>query len=197
MTLRNGHGNGAGQPRVEVLPADELPAGVPAPSGNVDSGAAAALLSVERTPGGQVATREAARVLGQRGGRARAEREKRLAETPMLARGLGLRAVSAPDLLPYLNDAAELAEHECARLARVVGGGECGTGPSLIVSNAALEVAGSRYAFARGDIVTGARLADAARQNLLAAFELCAREAKARQDAAPGLPPWFRKDATK
>jgi hypothetical protein len=30
MTLRNSHGTGAGVPRVEVLPADELPAGVQA-----------------------------------------------------------------------------------------------------------------------------------------------------------------------
>ncbi len=30
MALRNGHGNGAGQPRVEVLPPDELPLGVQA-----------------------------------------------------------------------------------------------------------------------------------------------------------------------
>ncbi len=29
MALRSGHGTGAGVPRVEVLPADELPAGVP------------------------------------------------------------------------------------------------------------------------------------------------------------------------
>lgn len=29
MTLRNGHGAGAGVPRIEVMPADELPKGVP------------------------------------------------------------------------------------------------------------------------------------------------------------------------
>jgi hypothetical protein len=29
MALRAGHGNGAGSPRVEVLPADELPVGTP------------------------------------------------------------------------------------------------------------------------------------------------------------------------
>jgi integrase len=30
MALRSGHGNGAGSPHIEVMPADELPAGVPA-----------------------------------------------------------------------------------------------------------------------------------------------------------------------
>jgi hypothetical protein len=30
MALRTGHGNGAGVPHVEVMPADELPVGVPA-----------------------------------------------------------------------------------------------------------------------------------------------------------------------
>jgi hypothetical protein len=33
MALRTGHGNGAGVPRIEVLPVDELPAGVPGNAG--------------------------------------------------------------------------------------------------------------------------------------------------------------------
>ncbi len=99
---------------------------------------------------------------------------------PALARKLGLRDVVAPDLLPYLADAAEFAEHECTRLAQVVGGGVCGTAPSVLVQTAALQVAGSRYAFAKGDLVTGSRLGDAARANLLSAHDLCAKEAAAR-----------------
>lgn len=171
--------------RPQVPRVDELAAGVAAPGGNRDSGAAEALRSVRRTAGGQVATPEDAARLGRLGGLARAEREKRLAETPQLARGLGLRDVKAPELLPYLNDAAELAEHECARLARIVGGGECGTGPALIVSSAALQIAGSRFAFARGDVVTGSRLGDAARANLMSAHDLCALEAEARARSNP------------
>lgn len=47
MALRTGHGNGAGVPRVEVLPVDELPAGVQAPT--LDSA------RHERTPDGRFA----------------------------------------------------------------------------------------------------------------------------------------------
>jgi hypothetical protein len=159
--------------------------GVPAPSGAAVSGAAEALRNVRRKPSGHVATPEDAAILGQLGGLARAAKEKRLAETPELARGLGLRDVKAPELLPYLNDAAELAEHECARLAVIVGGGTCGTGPALIVASAALQTAGSRFAFARGDIIAGSRLADAARANLMSAHDLCALEAVARAKANP------------
>lgn len=175
-----------GRPRPEIR-LDEMSDGVPAPSGDVDSGASEALRDVRRAADGTVSDHRSAAILGQLGGRAKAAKDKRLAETPMLARGLGLRDVSAPDLLPYLNDAAELAQHESARLARVVGGGECGTAPSVIVASAALQIAGSRYAFAKGDVVTGSRLADAARANLLAAHELCAREAQARPAAVNPL----------
>jgi hypothetical protein len=35
MTLRTGHGNGKGTPRVEVLPVDELPVGIQAPASPV------------------------------------------------------------------------------------------------------------------------------------------------------------------
>lgn len=99
--------------------------------------------------------------------------------------------MKAPELLPYLNDAAELAEHETARLAAVVGGGECGTAPSLLVASAALKTAGSRYAFAQGNLITGSRLADAARADLLAAHELAAREAKARPRDPATAAPWL------
>src|SRR5690606_31655701 len=133
----------------------------------------------QRTAGGHPANHEAASKLGQLGGLKTAARRRREADMPALARKLGLRDVSAADLLPYLADAEELAEHECARLARVVGGGECGTAPSLLVQTAALQVAGSRYSFAQGDLVTGSRLGDAARANLLSAHDLAAKEATA------------------
>ena len=183
-----------GRRRPQVPRSDEIAAGVPAPAAMPDAATAEALSRVQRVDGGKVADPQSAAILGRLGGLAKAERDRRLADAPKLARGLGLREVSAADFLPYLDDADELAEHECARLARVVGGGECGTAPSLIVASAALQTAGSRFAFAKGDLMTGSRLADAARANFMSAEDMCAREATARADRPDETPPWFRKD---
>jgi hypothetical protein len=74
-----------------------------------------------------------------------------------------------------------------AQLAATVGGGEVGPGPASIVSSAALQLAASRWLADRGAesgaaglLLSASRLADASRQNLLAAHELAAREAQAR-----------------
>lgn len=167
---------------------DELPDGVPAPS----AADVPVPPAIERQANGAPVPGDAAAALGRLGGLAAADAKRRTAETPKLAQGLGLRDVSVPELLPYLNDAAELAEHECARLGQVVGGGTCGTAPSVIVASAALQIAGSRYAFAKGDVLTGSRLADAARANLLSAHELAAREAEARRNSeSGGAAPWL------
>ena len=74
MALRNGHGNGAGVPRVEVLPADEQPRGIPAPAGPP----APPLPEVARRSDGTVADRQAAIELGRRGGLARAAKAAQL-----------------------------------------------------------------------------------------------------------------------
>lgn len=67
------------------------------------------------------------------------------------------------------------------QLAQQVGGGHCGPPPSSIVASASLQLAASRFAFeVLGDLALGSRLADASRQNLLAAYELTVREATAR-----------------
>lgn len=179
-----------GRRRAQAPRGDELAAGVPATARAPDPVTAAALAAISRAPGGTVADSESAAVLGRLGGRAKAERDRALAETPALVRRLGLRKVSAEELLPYLDDAEAFAEAECARLAALVGGGECSFGPSSMVQSAALQLAGSRCAFARGDLITGSRLADASRANLMSARDECAREALAapRQGAdAPWL----------
>ena len=79
---------------------------------------------------------------------------------------------------------------QCAELARTVGGGVCGPGPSSIVASAALALAWSRYfsdlAATTGDAelaMRSARLGEVSRQHLLASHELVAREATARGDA--------------
>jgi hypothetical protein len=168
MTLRNGHGNGAGVPRVEVLPVDELPAGVPDPQ-------RCGQPAVQRDELGRLAGSAAAAELGALGGRARAGKSR-------LAVRLALGETFAdPRFTPYAKAAKAFRRAQVAALARDVGGGRCGPGPSSIVASAALQLAASRFAFeVLGDLVLGSRLADGSRQNLLAAHELAAREALAR-----------------
>lgn len=168
MTLRTGHGRGAGSPRIEVLPADELPAGVPAD--------ARAESPSDRGERGKFAEGNS---LAASGGRARSGHTR-------LARRLRLGETFAdPRFEPYAAAARGFRRAHVTGLARTVGGGHCGPAPASIIASAALQLAGSRFAFeVLGDMALGSRLADASRQNLLAAHELAAREAAARPRAA-------------
>jgi len=169
MTLRKGHGTGAGVLRVEVLPGDELPAPVPA--------AAAPLVFRSN---GQSAT---AKALGSKGGSNRASRARLLSAT-----GLATLAADAA-FGPYRAAGdAFVAEHLVALAAQA--GGEVGPGPSSIVASAGVQLAASRFlsdkGMATGDaklLQQASALANDSRQNLLAAYELAVREAKARQAA--------------
>lgn len=171
MTLRTGHGRGKGVPRIEVLPADELPAGVPGPARPAAPRDAAGRF----LPG--VGTTEAARA----GGKARAE-------SVQLARLLSLQEL--PDdhpRAPYMRMAREWRDNHMEQLASTIGGGEVGPGPASIVSSAALQLGASRWlsdlAMEQGDakmMLEASRLANDSRQNLLAAFEHAARDAQAR-----------------
>jgi hypothetical protein len=111
-----------------------------------------------------------------------------------LATRLGLENLAAdPTWSAYRRTAAAFKRAHCAAIARSVGGGVCGPAPSSIVASAALQLAASRYLFDRADpgsFAAASRLADASRQNLLAAHELAAREALARPARAE-LPPWY------
>jgi hypothetical protein len=90
-----------------------------------------------------------------------------------------------PRFEPYASAARGFRREHLAELARTVGGGFCGPGPASVVASASLQLAASRFAFEiLGDMALGSRLADASRQNLLAAWELCAAEATARRAAA-------------
>jgi hypothetical protein len=172
VTLRNGHGTGAGVPRVEVLPADEQPAGVPAPA------RPAAL----RDNAGRFQAGAGTSELAREG--ARAAHESR-----QLAALLGLW--TPPDdhaFAPYARLAREWRDAHMATLSATVAGGSVGPGPASIVSTAALQMAASRWLFDRGAeagdarmLTDASRLGDASRQGLLAAHELAAREAAARQ----------------
>jgi len=87
-----------------------------------------------------------------------------------------------PRFEPYARAGRAFRRAQVTQLARTVGGGHCGPAPASFVASAAWQLAGSRFAFeVLGDMVLGSRLANDSRQNLLAAFELTAREAQARE----------------
>jgi hypothetical protein len=173
MALRNGHGAGAGVPRIEVLPPDEQPSPVAAPVA-VDAG------PPEVRQGGRFADSATARKHGRRGGIEKA-RKVRLVDS------LGLSTVVAETTFgPYRTAAEEFVSHHLGELAKQAGG-EVGPAPSTMVASAALQLAASRWAFDRAaeksdpDLFKlGSQLANDSRQNLLAAYEMAVREAKAR-----------------
>ena len=188
MTLRTRHGNhkkhGVG-PVIEVLPADELPAPI------ADLDAKTELVEIQRVDG-KVVSKEAARALGRLGGLRTAKRVK-------LARTLGIAKIAADKAFaPYMQAAEEFVKEELATRAKSAGG-HVGPAASSMIASASLQLATSRFAFdkfaATEEIVwanLGSRMADASRQNLLAAYELAVREAQIRsQRDDDGPPPGF------
>jgi|SRR5580658_9162984 hypothetical protein len=169
---RSGHGTGAGQPHVELGGFEEAVRGVPQEPEQAEG-------TGERRTDGTFAP--GASTVQSQGGRA-------LKETTRLARKLGLLAAD-PDVkfAPYLKAAKDFRRTHTTALARNVGGGTCGPGPSSIVATAALQLAASRFLFdlaakrpALKIFAEASRLADASRQSLLAAHSLCAMEAQSR-----------------
>jgi hypothetical protein len=176
--VRAGHGTGAGQPHVEVPPVDELPRGVAqAPAEAPSRG--------ERRENGTWA--KGARTAQSAGGQSRRE-------TTRLAAKMGLAAIADDALFaPYMRAASDFRKTHCTTLARTVGGGVCGPGPSSIVATGAWQLGASRFLFDLAAkkpslklFAEASRLADASRQSLLAAHSLCALEAQARAEASPG-----------
>jgi hypothetical protein len=128
MALRSGHRNGAGSPRVEVLPVDELPAGLPAPT----RPEAVRDDAVRFVPG--AGTSELAR-----------KSAKAAHESRELAAVLGLWDVPEDHpYAPYARLGREWRDSHMAQLGATVGGGEVGPGPASVVSSAALQLAASR-----------------------------------------------------
>lgn len=175
MTLRRTTQPGRMPLHIEPSRPDELPRGTPAPERQAGP-------EVRRDALGRPADAQSAREMGARGGR------QAKGKTRLSARlGLG-KAFADPRFEPYAKAARAFRKVHVTRLAQTVGGGECGPGPSSMVASAALQLAASRFAFeVLGDYQLGSRLADASRQNLLAAHELCAREAsvKPQRNALP------------
>jgi hypothetical protein len=185
MALRAGHGMGAGQPRIEVLPPDELPS-------PVSSAAAPPAVPLAFRQDGKIADSATAREIGRRGGEAKARRVR-------LVDSLGLSSlVEQTTFGPYRAAAEEFVAHHRACLAQQAGG-ELGPAPSTMVASAGLQLAASRWAFDQGAqkndaslIKLGSALANDSRQNLLAAYELAIREGKGRDAHVGGLPPWMQ-----
>lgn len=162
---------------VEVQPADELPPAVPAPA---------------PPPPGTIDPKEQARQWGRLGGLAKANRVR-------LVTSLGIAKIAPTSAFgPYLKAAEEYVAHQMAEAASQAGG-HLGPGPSTMISSAALQLAASRFCFDQGaqtgdpDLFKkGSALADASRQNLLAAHELAARELKMRREQQKETPaPWL------
>ena len=158
--------------RPMVAPLDELPAPM-----------AAVAVPANRRPNGTFADSETARANGARGGRARAGRAR-------LVSALGLSALADDAAFKPDRDAGDawVREH-LERLAMQVGAPGPGPGPSSIIVSAGVQLAASRFlsdkAAATGDaklFQLASQLANDSRQNLLAAFELAVREAKARKE---------------
>lgn len=165
MTLRTGHGNGRGTPRVETLPADELPSALGSDAVRPDRDAQGRF------------------VAGNGAGKA-----KRIKPGP---RGLVGIDKTSPEFRPFARWGARYGAHRRRELASAHGG-EISAGVGAIVESAALAMAASRFISSKaaetGDpelFKQSSALASTARQHELAAWELAAREAHARPRANP------------
>lgn len=171
MSLRKGHGTGKGAPRIEVLPADELPDPVP--------GAAEPLA---RREDGTIADSSSAKALGARGGLAKAQKKK-------ILHGMGLVSMAEDSAFTPYYKAAQAWLDAVTGVYAAMCGGVLGPGPAALLGNAAIALAMSRYltdkAFATEDETLSrqaTRYWDAMKQQKLAAYELGVREAKMRAD---------------
>ncbi len=173
MALRSGHGAGRGRPHVEVLPPEELPAASPgntARSNRASDGRFA--------PGNTLA---------------RAQKTR-----PGPLGSLGYEKTD-PAYASFLRWGRRYAGHRRDELARAHGG-EISAGVGAMVESAGLALAASRFCHAKGSetcdpdlLKRASALANDARQHELAAWELAAREAKARTDAADESDlPWMK-----
>jgi hypothetical protein len=160
MALRTGHGSGTGQPRIEVLPPDELPSATPVLAGRSNRDAAGRF-----APGNTE---------GQ---------NKRV--KPGVRGALGLERADAR-YKPFARWGARYGAHRRRELAQAHGG-SISAGVGAIVESAAQAMAASRFvqmlAAEKGDaelFKQASSLASTARQHELAAWELSAREAQAR-----------------
>jgi hypothetical protein len=173
MALRKGHGTGKGTPRIEVLPADELPDPVPVEPEKLP-----------RRSDGTIMDSVTAKELGARGGLAKAQKKK-------LLQGMGLAHLQEENLFKPYYRAAEAWLDAIVQIYAAMCGGALGPGPSALLGNAAIALAFSRYLTDRAvaeqnelHARQAIRYWDAMKQQKLAAYELGVKEAKMRADLA-------------
>lgn len=170
MGLRKGHGTGAGVPRIEVLPPDELPPASPAHAEPPQRSADGRFL-----PGNRVGQAQRCR--------------------PSVRGAAGLDR-AAPEYRTFQRWGQRYAAHRRRELAQLHGG-HVSAGVGAIVESAALAMAAARYLQERASRECSAdlfrqasQLAATARQHELAAWELAAREAQSRPQEE--RPFWLR-----
>lgn len=170
--------------RVEVPPLDEVSTGIPA-APKPEPPPLPAVIETEgaRGPDGRLKDSALARALGLKSAAARARKKELEANLPLLLKGLGMNKVPEKMAEEYYKNAIEFAECYIKELAMTVGGGYCGPGPASLVQTAGLQLAASRLAFMAGDMITGSRLGNDSRQNIIGAQDLCGKEAIARAKA--------------
>lgn len=203
MTVQRSHG----KPRARVLAADELPTGVPEEP-------TAAPGPIARDKLGRFANSEAAKAAGRLGGTKKSARnptrvakELRISD-PLRGDKLGDLPVE-PVLRRFLAQREAWAVAKAGEIAADVGGGVASAGVTALIRSAAQKLAYSDFFFAAGTptavawdhsqpkaprprtdlAATAARLSDSARQDLLGAHELAAREAQARRARPQGAGP--------
>lgn len=179
--LRKPHGGQAAAGSelvVEVTPHDEVPSiqtvgAVPQP--------------IERDSHGRFRTSEAAR---------------RLAKLPHVQRFVPRNIACDPRFKPYNQRRVDWTKKRRTELYEMSGGVSHGVGAYIVSAGwlfAAGEFAAERAA-ETGDLEgfkIAAQLTQTARQHDLAAWSLAMREAEARREASPELPPWFVKEPTR
>lgn len=176
MTLHNRDGSNR-PPRVAQAPAARLPDPLP-----VSVPDEAAL--IVRREDGTLASSEAAKALGRRGGEAKANKKR-------LLQGLGLANLAHDSAYKKYWDAVQgWMDAQLIETMRC-GGGYIGPGVSSMIGNAGVALAASRYFSDLGAMtleghyfITASKLADSSKSHLLAAYELAVREGKARADFA-------------
>lgn len=105
-----------------------------------------------------------------------------------LARSLGLHDLSKlPKFEPFAREARAFAQATITELAKLSGGYVTAV-VGAMVQSAALQLAGSRFLFAKGDMTGGSRLADGARSSLAMARHIAAQDGLARKAGGHALP---------
>lgn len=175
MSFRKAHGDAAKHGSIimwENKPFDELPQPDPKPGPDQP---------IDRLPDGKIASSEAAREMGRRGGR-------KTQLYSRILRSLGLVELDENSKFnPYERAGQDFANANIASLARMFDG-TCGEGPASIIKTAGMQYAISRFFYDTGKVTGDTKLLGQAssmgndsRVSVGAAYELQAREAAARQ----------------